>query len=348
VSKKNLFHKISGKAAKLLAHLVLTKEPPCARHHAGSTGGKQMKKRWRAFLKAWFRLSRLPFHSVGVMPFVLGTVLAWKLAAAFDASVFVLGIVAVMLIMLSTYHAGEYADIREDEISRRLHRNKFAGGSGVMPEGDLPRAVAFWTSIFSLAAAGLLGLILQFYFKTGDYTLLLGCLGALPGFFYSTRPIRLVERGLGELFIAFCYGWLPVACAYYIQTATIRPVIHWISLPIGLSIFNVILLNEFPDYEADMATGKRNLLQRAGKKTAVVIYAVSSVMASLAVCGLPFCCGVPFRVLYFYAPVFAVALFIVVMMLRGQYKDPKTLESLCGLNIIVNLGTSFSFLLAYL
>ncbi|MCK7467412.1 MAG: prenyltransferase [Desulfosudis oleivorans] len=74
-----------------------------------------------------------------------------------------------------------------------------------------------------MTIAAAIGCILQFVYQTGPYTLLLGLLGAFSGFFYSTPPIRLVKRGIGEIFIGFCYGWLPVASAYYIQTGTIHP-----------------------------------------------------------------------------------------------------------------------------
>ena len=195
--------------------------------------------------------------------------------------------------------------------------------------------------------AACIGLILQFYFQTGKFTLLLGFLGAFPGFFYSTRPIRLVNTGFGEIFIAFCYGWLPVASAYYIQTATIHPVINWLAVPIGLTIFNVILLNEFPDYEADKTAGKRNLLNRAGKITGLVIYVILSLLASLAMfASVSF--GVPLVAVYFYLPFFIISLFIILMMLRHKYEQRKFLEILCGLNIAVNLGTSLSYLMAYI
>jgi 1,4-dihydroxy-2-naphthoate polyprenyltransferase len=301
----------------------------------------------KEILPAWFQLSRPAFHTVGIMPFILGTFLAYKFNPAISLPIFFLGVAAVILIMLSTYHAGEYFDYQEDEISQRFYKSTFAGGSGVMQTGKLPRSVPLWTSIISFLAAGVIGLLLQFYFKTGHYTLLLGCLGAFSGFFYSTRPIRLVERGLGEIFIGFCFGWLPVASAYYIQTATVLPVIHWIAIPIGLTIFNVILLNEFPDYEADKLTGKRNLLNRAGKKKGVFIYVTLSVLACLASLISPWR-GVPFKVVYFYLPVLLLSLFIALMMLLGKYKNRKILEILCGLNIAVNLGNSLAFILAYI
>ncbi len=313
----------------------------CIRH------GRLMVNSWKKVLGGWFSLSRLPFHTVGIMPFVLGTILAWKFTSSFDAPVFMLGISALILIMLSTYHAGEYSDIREDEISRRLHDSKFAGGSGIIQQGILPRRAALWTSIISLLLAGCIGIILQFYFKTGPFTLPLGALGAFAGLFYSLRPVRLVERGWGELLIGFCYGWLTIASAYYIQTATIHPLVHWLAIPVGLSIINVILLNEFPDAEADKKTGKRNLLYRLGKKATTALYTLLALLTSLTML-YSVKLGVPLAVSYFYLPFFLISLFIILMLLRGKHEEQKFLEVLCGLNIAVNLGTSLSFLLAYI
>ncbi|MBN1615104.1 MAG: prenyltransferase [Deltaproteobacteria bacterium] len=297
-------------------------------------------------LKAWLQLSRPPFHTVGVLPFFLGTFLAWRFDGLFSISIFLLGATAVVMIMLSTYHAGEYFDYREDAISQRWYASRFAGGSGVVPAGILPRQVALWTSIITLGAAGIIGVALQFHFRTGPYTLFLGFLGAFPGFFYSTRPVRLVERGFGELFIGFCYGWLPVAVAFYIQCGYIDPIIHWISIPIGLTIFNVILLNEFPDYPADKTTGKKNLLVRLGERRGAFLYAMASLL-SWAAALLSIDPGVPRKLLYFYSPVAALAAWIAAMMLMGKYENRALLERLCGLNIVVNLGTTASYILAF-
>ncbi len=298
-------------------------------------------------IKGWVVLSRPPFHTVGILPFILGTLLAYKINSVFSLEIFLLGVFGVILIMLSTYHSGEYFDYQGDVISNRLHDNQFAGGTRILPNGKISPLVPFWTSIITLILAGIIGVILQFVLKTGPYTLLLGFLGAFAGFFYSTKPVRLVQRGIGEIFIGFCYGWLPVASAYYIQTGAIHPVIHLIAIPIGLTIFNVILLNEFPDYEADMATDKKNLLYRFGKKNGNFLYIVFSLLASATVLASPFF-GIASKIVYFYLPVLIISLFIVAMMLRGKYEDKKMLEKLCALNIAVNLGTSLAYILAYI
>jgi 1,4-dihydroxy-2-naphthoate octaprenyltransferase len=223
----------------------------------------------------------------------------------------------------------------------------FAGGSGVIPAGIVSRKVPLWTSLITFALAAALGIILQFVFQTGPYTLLLGCLGAFPGFFYSTRPIRLIERGVGELCIGFCYGWLPVASGFYIQTGYISPIIHWMGVPIGLTIFNVILLNEFPDFIADSTVGKRNLLVRMGKQKGEALYIATSMLAWIAMF-LSITAGIPGKVVYFYLPVLILSAVIIAMILLRKHRNQKTLEILCGLNIAVNLGTTTAYILAYM
>lgn len=102
-----------------------------------------MRHSIKEMLEGWFGLSRPPFHTVGVLPFILGTFLAYKFSGTISLTIFSLGVLAVILIMLSTYHAGEYFDYQEDEISQRSYKSNFAGGSGVIPSGKLPRSVPF-------------------------------------------------------------------------------------------------------------------------------------------------------------------------------------------------------------
>ena len=298
-------------------------------------------------LSAWLRLSRLPFHSVGVLPFVLGTLLAWRITGEIRYSVFLLGIAGVVFVMLSTYHSGEYFDRREDSLSRKLHGNPFAGGSGALQEGIIPPAIALRTSLLSLVFAAMTGAILQFGLKTGPLTLFLGGIGLFCGFFYSTRPVRFVARGVGELLIGFCYGWLPIAAAFYIQTGYIHPLIHWMSVPVGLTIFNVILLNEFPDYPADLETEKKNLLVRTGLEKGAKIYAGASFFAVAAFL-ISLIRGVDAKGLYLYGIIAVLSLYLALQVSRGKYQNPRLLAVFCGLTIAVNLGTTLSYIVSLL
>jgi 1,4-dihydroxy-2-naphthoate octaprenyltransferase len=299
-------------------------------------------------LSAWLALSRPPFHSVGVLPFILGGVLAWRLGSAFRWDVCAWGTLGVVLVMLATYYAGEYWDYSEDSLSARLGPSRFAGGSRVLQRGLLPRRAPLWGSLICLLLAIGVALILQLGYRTGPWTILFAVLGLLGGFFYSTRPVRWVSTGLGELWIAFCYGWLPVAVGYYLQAGEIIPLIHWLAVPIGLTISNVILLNEFPDYPADLETGKSNLAVRLGRERASLLYGLISLgswVAMLLSLGRPL--SVPLLALWFYLPVLALSLTLVVLVMGGRWRDRATLEKLCAANLVVNLGTTAAYTLAF-
>jgi 1,4-dihydroxy-2-naphthoate octaprenyltransferase len=297
-------------------------------------------------LRAWLALSRPPFHSVGVLPFVLGSVLAWRLTGAIRWDILAWGTAGVVLVMLATYYAGEYWDQREDSLSTALGPSRFAGGSRVLQAGLLPRRAALWASVAALLLALVVALILQLGYRTGPLTLPFCVLGLLGGFFYSTRPVRWVATGVGEVWIGFCYGWLPVSVGYYLQVGHIASLVHWLAIPVGLTIVNVILLNEYPDYPADAATGKANLVVRLGRSRASLFYAVLSAGSWLAML-LSVFRGVPVRALWFYVPILALSLILVVLMLRERWRDRETLEKLCGANLLVNLGTTAAYILAF-
>ena len=297
-------------------------------------------------IQAWFALSRPPFHAVGVLPFLLGTILAHDQEGICRLSILIWGIAGVTMIMLATYYAGEYWDYKEDELSAHLNPSKFAGGSRVLQKGILPRHFARNASITCLVLALGIGMILQFGYHTGPWTMPLGMLGLLGGFFYSAQPVRWVSTGFGEVWIAFCYGWLPIAASFYLQTGHISSLVHWLAVPVGLTIFNVIMLNEFPDYEADQAAGKKNILVRFGASSASHLYAFLS-SASWIFFVISLYQGVPRYAMLFYMPAFFVSLYLVVMILSGRWQDRKMLERLCGVNILVNLGTTAAYILAF-
>ena len=48
----------------------------------------------------WFGLLHPPFHTVGIFPFVLGTVLAWRMDTSFSIRSLILSTLGVVLVML--------------------------------------------------------------------------------------------------------------------------------------------------------------------------------------------------------------------------------------------------------
>jgi len=146
-----------------------------------------------------------------------------------------------------------------------------------------------------------------------------------------------------------CYGWLPVAVAFYLQQKRFHPAVHLCSLPIIFSIFNVIFINEFPDYIADRALGKKTLVVRLGKEISGKFYAVISIITGitlvLALWGIGLFTPL---VLLLAAPVLTVAILNASWAFLGYYKDRVKLERLCAMTLIVNLGVNILFCVAFL
>lgn len=296
-------------------------------------------------LQAWIQLSRVPFHSVGVLPFFLGTLLAWKTHGLFNFQIFAISTAAVILIMLCTYYTGEYSDITEDRLSASLDRNKFSGGSQAVIKDLVSFEHAKKASYVTCGLAVVAGLIIQFYFWTGPLTIPLGVVGMFSGLLYSGMPYRWVAKGVGEVAIGICYGWLPIATSFYLQTGEIAGIIHWMSLPVACTIFNVILINEFPDYAADIIVKKSNLVVRLGKEKASYLYIFMS-SASIATFFLSVRHSLDHNTFILYIPVFLVSVFLIFAMGMKKYYNKRLLEIMCGLTIVNNLGIILVYIIS--
>jgi 1,4-dihydroxy-2-naphthoate polyprenyltransferase len=292
-------------------------------------------------------MARIPFLLVGILPFCLGGILAWRFSGIFNWPVFLWGVLAVILIMFSTYLAGEYYDLEGDILSARMERNTFSGGTQALVRGMVPVYHAKIGSYVTILLAGFIGLLLQIHYNTGPWTIPFGCAGMVSGFFYSTEPIRWVKRGAGEILIGFSYGWLPVAVSFYLQTNGLIPLVHWMSLPIGLTIFNVILMNEFPDYPADIMTGKTNLVVRFGKKISSYLYCFVCIGALLLYPVAIQAALHPYTLLLC-LPVAGLSLMAASWMIMERYTDKADLEKMCSITILINIFYSISFILGLL
>jgi len=295
--------------------------------------------------KAWIALSRAPFHSVGVFPFVLGATIAWSIGFPLNWPVLLLSTLAVILIMLTTYLAGEYYDFETD--SANVSYNMFSGGSRVLQMGLIPRRSPLVVTYIAAVGATSIGFLLQFYYKTGPYTLLLGAFGLFCGYFYTARPIQWAYRGVGETLIAICYGWLTVNAAYYLQTGSFHPLVTLVSVPLAISIFLVILINEFPDYASDASSGKRTLVVRFGRERMAILYVVLSIVCSLTLFA-PLLYDAPWII----APLSLFALLPIVWnilaIVRKGYEDNRVLQGICGRTILLNLTIAIIYIVPFL
>jgi 1,4-dihydroxy-2-naphthoate polyprenyltransferase len=274
---------------------------------------------------------------VGILPLILGFVLAWQRGYSGPPGLYLLSSVAVILIMWMAYYLGERNDLEGDRLNEEF--NRFSGGSRILVKGILPVWVPLVLGYGCLVAAGLSGMTIYLHYQTGPWTLFLGGLGIFFGYFYSEKPFQWSHRGMGEILIGFCYGWLPIATGFYLFTGDFSPQVLLLSIPVSLSVFNVILINEFPDEEADRAIGKRNLVVRFGKERMGELYLSLSVLVGLSFIKVLTKFGrAPLWIFILAGIPLVLILWNLVQIWRTDYKDRKRLEILCRNTLLVNLS----------
>jgi len=169
-------------------------------------------------------------------------------------------------------------------------RTSFSGGKRVLVDGLLSRRETWAVAlVFGGVGVGLGALIVLFREPQAFW---IGTLGLILGWSYHGPPLKLAYRGLGELDVLICYGPVLVLSTCLILTGSLSWPAFWLSLPLGLLIMAFLWVNEFPDFAADRASGKRNLVARLGRRRAsrvlpLIYLAAFGSLVVLTSCGLP-------------------------------------------------------------
>ena len=241
---------------------------------------------------------------------MIGTALAASEGSPFRGDLFALTLFGTLSAHSAAAFANEYFDYVLGADRHVSHTNPFAGGSRVIlvRDGLSPRSLLWAAALFS-GFGTVVGLILTAL--RGVPVLAFGLLGYLLLFQYTVPPLKLAYRGWGELAVGVSFGPLVVVGTDYVQSGILSSHALALSIPLGLLVALVLLFNEFPDYDGDVAVNKRNLVVRLGRNRAfylcsalVFALGLSLLLLVLAMPGIGF---VPLGVL----PPCVAALFIL-------------------------------------
>lgn len=192
-------------------------------------------------------------------------------------------LVTLLLAMLA--HAGinvlnDYCDHLNGTDARNTQRiYPFTGGSRFIQNGVLsPHQVLVFAIVLFVATIGG-GLWLLSVAGAGLFWI--GLAGLAIGWAYSAPPLVLNSRGLGELCVATGF-LLVVAGADYAQSGAFAA-LPWVAgVPYALLVANILYINQFPDREADRASGKLHWVARLQPSAAAWGYGLVLVLAMLA------------------------------------------------------------------
>jgi 1,4-dihydroxy-2-naphthoate polyprenyltransferase len=222
-------------------------------------------RRPTALISGWLRALRPKFLLSSLIASGNGIALAsWKYSS-FDLNYAILTIAGVFSLHASIDLLNDYWDYKRG-IDKLTKRTKFSGGSGVIPEKILSPKTVYRAGMLFLVTGTFIGFF--FVAVRGPIIAFILIFAVLAIFFYSSK---IVNFGLAELFVGI-KGALVVVGSFFVQTSTVESSAVFVGTMLGLLSSSVLLVNSFPDYDADRLGGRRTLVILLGKKSSYRIF----------------------------------------------------------------------------
>jgi 1,4-dihydroxy-2-naphthoate octaprenyltransferase len=256
---------------------------------------------------------RVPFLILALILGILGSAVAWyesiRYGSPFNIWYAILATLGLLIAHAAVNIFNDYFDARSG-LDYKTSRTPFSGGSGAVPRGLLTIQQSLWLGIACFVL--LVPIAVFFILKTGWMLLPLLMLAMLLIVFYT--PL-ILKMGYPEWSPGLGLGILPVMGAYFVHTGEYTLTAFIASMPSYFLVHNLLLLNEFPDVEADVTVNRRTLPIVIGKKRAAYFFSLYTMLVYI---------WVVWAVTYHYMPVFTLlsllTLPIAVHVIKGSFR----------------------------
>jgi len=235
----------------------------------------------------------------------------------------------------------EYFDSRSG-LDARTSRTPFSGGSGALLECPEATDLVLYVAISFLSLTILVGL--YFVYLHGMLILPIGLIGILIVLTYTLwinrHPlICLVAPGVG-------FGPLMVTGTHVVLAGEYSHTATYASLVPFFLVNNLLLLNQYPDIQADRIAGRNHFPIAYGVTNSTIIYGLFVAACSLVIAGGIFFEYLP-KLSYISLIPLCVAMAIIPGVHRHAYDAPRLVPYL-GINVVVTVLTPLLLGLAIL
>ena len=283
-------------------------------------------------LKSLLGPMRVPFLILTPACVLLGLGTAIWTTGRVNSVHVILVLIGAVSAHISVNTFNEYFDFRSG-LDLRTTRTPFSGGSGTLPAQPQMARPALLTASIAFAVTGLVGL-----------------------YFLNVRGLALLPLGLLGLFLILAYTmWLaynPVLCLLAPGTGfgplmvmgthvALTGQYSWTAFIASLVPFflvnDLLLLNQFPDVQADQSIGRRHFPLIVGRRVSSYIYGAFLLLAYVAILAgvglgqLPLASLIGLGTVVIAAPAFVGA------VRHGE--EIQRLVPYLGLNVIINIAT---------
>lgn len=222
---------------------------------------------------AWvlaIRPRTLPAAAAGV---VMGAALAWH-DGYFRFDAVLVCLFTALLLQIGSNLANDVFDFeRGTDTAERLGPTRVTQ-AGILTPNQVKVGMAV---VFGLSAV--LGLYLAWL--GGWVIIIMGIAAIVSAIAYTGGPFPIGYYGLGDIFVFIFFGLASVAGTYYIQAGTVTPAVWWMTIPPGLIITAILVVNNLRDLENDRKAGKHTMAVRLGERGTKIQYIACIAIAYL-------------------------------------------------------------------
>lgn len=170
----------------------------------------------------------------------------------FSTLMFAAALAGALLIQISVNLANDYFDFLNNIDTPDRKGPKRMTQSGLIAPETVRNAFIL-TMLMALALGAVLVL-------KGGVVILYIVIASLIGVVcYSAGPFPIASNGLGEVFVFIFFGPVAVLGTYYLMAGGVTPGVFLASVPVGLLVTAIIVVNNLRDIETDARAGKRTL-----------------------------------------------------------------------------------------
>jgi len=222
--------------------------------------------------RAWLLAARPATLPAATVPVLVGAAAAVSAGARFRPLVFLATLVSALLIQIGTNFANDYSDFhRGADHDGRLGPVRVTQ-SGMISQAGVRRGI-----VVAFGLAVLLGGVLV---SIGGWPILvIGVLSVLAGLAYTGGPYPFGYYGFGDLFVFVFFGLVAVCGTAYLQAGAWSSFALLVSVPVGLLVTNILVVNNLRDLPTDRVAGKRTLAVRIGDRATRLQYALFTALA---------------------------------------------------------------------
>jgi 1,4-dihydroxy-2-naphthoate polyprenyltransferase len=278
----------------------------------------------------WVAGARPRTLPAAVAPVLVGTGAAAALDG-FRPVPALLAMVVALALQVAVNYANDYSDGRRGTDADRVGPMRLVGSGAASARQVLVAAA------LSFAVAAVAGLTLAAL--SSWWLVAVGAVCIVAAWTYTGGPIPYGYRALGEVFVFVFFGLVAVVGTTFVQTLRIEGLAVAASVPVGLLIVAILVVNNLRDIEGDAAVGKRTLAVLLGDHATRLFFAALLAVPFVVIAAIGI--GRPWALLGLLAAPLAVPPVRVVL---GGGRGTALIAALAGTGVLT-LATGVLFAL---